>query len=71
MRAGEVNRLQAVAGLDDVVAARFQEIVEELHVELVVFHDQDRLRHASDALSGPRRRSTAIARADSLCEREW
>jgi hypothetical protein len=29
---------------------RFQEIVEELHVELVVFHDQDGFRHAGPAL---------------------
>src|SRR5581483_580654 len=34
-----------VAGADGFVSVRFQKIVEELHVELVVFHDQDGLRH--------------------------
>src|SRR6185312_9162911 len=44
--AREVESLDAVPGSDRAVAVRFKEIVEELHVELVVFHDQDGFRHA-------------------------
>ena len=42
---GESERLNAVAGADGVVAVGLQQIVKELHVELVVLHDQDRLGH--------------------------
>ena len=52
--AGKVDRLEAVARLDDIVADPFQEIVEELHVELVVFHDQHGLGHCGLG-SGSRR----------------
>src|SRR5262249_44259530 len=45
MLAGEVERLDAVAGTERLVAVRLQQIVEELHVELVVLHDQDGLGH--------------------------
>ena len=45
--AGEIERLDAVAGADRVVAVRLQQVVEELHVELVVLHDQNRLGHSS------------------------
>ena len=45
--ARQIERLDAVAGADGVVAVRFQQIVEELHVELVVFHDQNGLGHSS------------------------
>src|SRR5487761_2128330 len=43
--AREIQRLDSVAGADGLVAMRFQEVVEELHVQLVVLHDQDGLRH--------------------------
>src|SRR5262249_3027968 len=43
--AREIERLDAVAGGDGLVAVRFQQVVEELHVELVVLHDHDGLRH--------------------------
>src|ERR1041384_8382241 len=43
--AREIERLDTVAGTDRLVAVSFQEIVEELHVQLVVLHDQDGLRH--------------------------
>ena len=43
--AREIERLDAVAGADSLVAVRFQEVVEELHIQLVVLHDQDGLRH--------------------------
>src|ERR1700688_807802 len=43
--ARKIERLDPVAGADGLVAMRFQEVVEELHIQLVVFHDQDGLRH--------------------------
>ncbi len=43
MPAGELQRLQPVAGLDGGIAMRGEQIVEELHVELVVLHDQNGL----------------------------
>src|SRR5712692_826188 len=43
--AREVERLDAVARPERPVAVRLQQVVEELHVELVVFLDQDGLRH--------------------------
>ena len=45
MLAREVERFDAVARTDRVVAVGFQQIVEELHIELVVLHDQDGLGH--------------------------
>src|SRR5438876_7296382 len=43
--AREIQRLDTVAGTDSAVTMSFQQIVEELHVELVVLHDQDSLGH--------------------------
>src|SRR5580704_19167589 len=43
--ARQVERFNAVACSDCLVAVRLQKVVEELHVELVVFHDQDSLCH--------------------------
>src|SRR3984957_7165675 len=40
MLARDVERLHAILGLQDVVAMGVQQIVEELHVELIVLHDQ-------------------------------
>src|SRR6516162_5890873 len=63
--AGEIERLDAVARADGIVAVSLQQIVEELHVELVVLHDHHGLRHGRpseiDAVPGdpsplPRRR---------------
>ena len=45
MSAREFDRLDAVAGLEDSTAPRFQQIVEELHIQLVVFYDQHGLGH--------------------------
>ena len=45
MLAGQVERLDAVAGAERSVAVRLLQVVEELHVELVVFHDQDGFGH--------------------------
>ena len=49
MLAREIERLDAVAGLTVCVAMRLEEIVEELHVELVVLHDQNCLRPSAAA----------------------
>jgi hypothetical protein len=49
MLAREVERLDPVASADGIVTVRFEQIVEELHVELVVFHDQDGLWHSLSA----------------------
>src|SRR5262245_15791379 len=43
--AGEIECLDAVARADGMVAVSLQQIVEELHVELVVLHDHHGLRH--------------------------
>src|SRR6516165_6636631 len=43
--AGEIECLDAVARADGMVAISLQQIVEELHVELVVLHDHHGLRH--------------------------
>ncbi len=45
--AGKVQRLQTIHGLDRAITIRFKEIVEELHVKLVVLNDHDRLGHGS------------------------
>src|SRR6185437_9917335 len=41
MLARDVERFHAVLGLKNAVAMRVQKIVEELHVELIVLHDQN------------------------------
>ena len=58
--AGEIERLDAVARADGLVAVGLQQIVEELHVELVVLHDQDGLGHSPAPL--PRCRNGCGAR---------
>ena len=45
MLAREIERLDAVARAHRCIAMRFQQIVEELHIELVVLHNQDGFRH--------------------------
>ena len=54
MLARDVQRLHAVLGLQDVVAMGVQQVVEELHVELIVLHDQNGLgfRVHGSGLSG-------------------
>ena len=58
MLAREVERFDAVARPDRAVAVGFQQIVEELHVELVVLHDQDGLGHPP---------TLRLSRADAQC----
>src|SRR6516225_1624420 len=45
--AGEIEHLEAVARPDGAVAVSLQQVVKELHVELVVLHDHYCLRHLS------------------------
>src|SRR6185437_4334853 len=63
--AREVERLDAVPGSDRSVAMGLQEVVEELHVELVVFHDQDGFRHVSRPSSPRRLPAASLWRARS------
>src|ERR1035441_7711193 len=66
--AREIERLDAVAGADGQVAMRFQEVVEELHIQLVVLHDQDGLRHFPRPICPhcPQRRALGVARPRAL-----
>jgi hypothetical protein len=43
--ARQVEGFDAVTGTDRGVAMGFQQIVEELHIELVVLHNQDSFGH--------------------------
>src|SRR5215469_2906935 len=43
MLARQFQRFHAILGLQNVVAVRFQQIVEELHVQVIVFDDEDPL----------------------------
>src|SRR5215217_4698082 len=51
--AGELERLDAVAGLQGGVAMRLEEVVEELHIELVVLDDENGFLH-DGCPAGPR-----------------
>ncbi len=42
MFARDVERLHAVLGLKNGIAVGVKQIVEELHVQLIVLHDQNR-----------------------------
>src|SRR5260221_5803397 len=78
--AGEIERFNAVAGADSLVTMGFKKVVEELHIELVVFHDQDGLWHypfpalfvpnareVAQAQSPPRPRSGMIGTVVPIC----
>src|ERR1019366_1040200 len=43
--ADEIKRLETVAGTGGLIAVRLQQIAKELHIELVVLHDQDGFCH--------------------------
>src|SRR5690606_12249009 len=45
MLARQPERLYAIAGLQGGVAVRLEQVVEELHIELIVFDDENRFRH--------------------------
>src|SRR5579859_4030109 len=53
MLAREVKRLDAVARADRLVAVGLQEVVEELHIELIVLHNQDSLGHPRSLAPAP------------------
>ena len=60
------NRIEgfdAVARAHGVVTVRLQQIVEELHIELVVLHDQDRLGHWPAPLPRCRKRAASPPQA--------
>src|ERR1039457_6052579 len=66
--AREIERLDTVAGADGLVAMGFQKVVEELHIQLVVLHDQDGLRHFPRPICPqcPQRRALGVARPRAL-----
>src|ERR1700728_5208352 len=66
MLARQIERLDAVARPDRRIAVGFQQIVEELHVELVVFHNQDGFRHPHSLRRSPAR---CCGRPESRCNR--
>ena len=41
----KIERFHAITGLDHCVTTRFEQIVEELHVEFVVLNNHDGLGH--------------------------
>ena len=43
MLAGDVERRQAVARLQDAIAMGLEKIVKELHIQLIVLNHEDRL----------------------------
>ena len=43
--ADEIKGLETVAGAGCAIAMRLQQIAKELHIQLVVLHDQDGFRH--------------------------
>ena len=45
MLAGEIERLETVAGAHGLVAAGLDQVAKELHVELIVLDDHHLLRH--------------------------
>ena len=53
MRARQLDRLDAVGRLERCIAMGLQQVVEELHVELVVLDDQNRLLHLPPSPHGP------------------
>ncbi|MNE89119.1 hypothetical protein D3C80_1865030 [compost metagenome] len=67
--AGQIERLQAIAGLDRFIARSFDKIAEELHVQLVVFDNHYLLRHKSRPLIPPGVRSIFTARQSALLVR--
>src|ERR1700742_3064098 len=50
--ADQIERLVPVAGARGLIAMRFQQIAKELHVELVVLHDQDGFCHPVPPVQG-------------------
>src|SRR6185437_2316799 len=64
--AREVERFDAVARADRLVAVRLQQVMEELHVELVILDNQDGLWHSPPLTSPesfPKRTTASPGRA--------
>jgi hypothetical protein len=49
VQAREFQRFDAAAARQRLIAMRFQKIVEQLHVQLIVFHDQNAFLHRKNA----------------------
>src|SRR5204863_8678759 len=64
MLSRKVERLDPTAGADGVVAMGLQKVVEELHIELVVFHDHDGLGHLPRPFGICRTPKAALAATD-------
>ncbi|MEI9916246.1 MAG: hypothetical protein WDN29_10970 [Methylovirgula sp.] len=45
MRSGELDCFHTASRLHRPIAVRFQEVVEKLHVKLIIFDDQNALLH--------------------------
>src|SRR5665213_7392 len=58
----EIKRFDPIAGADGRIAVRFEKIVEELHIQLVVLHNQDGFRHLSPPHLSPVTRPARRAR---------
>src|SRR5262249_49983507 len=58
--AGEIERPNAVARADGMAAVSLQQVVEELHVELIVLHNHYGLRHSRS--SELKRRAILVTR---------
>src|SRR5437588_686274 len=66
--AHEVKRLETVGGARGLIAMRFQQIAKELHIELVVLHDQDGFSHPvppNSKETGPSASSPGVSTCDS------
>ena len=48
--AGKIHSVDSIAGADGLIAMGLQKIVEELHIELIVLHDQDSFGHSPPLL---------------------
>ena len=55
--AREIERLNAISRPDGLITVGLQQVVKELHVELVVFHDHDGLSHPRPSSSPDTRQS--------------
>src|SRR6185437_3889544 len=61
--ARKIERFDPVASADGLITVGLQQVVEELHIQLVVLDDQDGLRHLSPPHLSARRRQPPRARA--------
>src|SRR6266478_5027364 len=69
--AHEIERLETVGGTRGLIAVRFQQIAKELHIELVVLHDQDGFCHPSLQSPGDRPACGASGDAAGVSKSEF